>query len=87
MRAAVVIATGALLGGMLALCAGEAEAHKPQKHAKKSVAHHRYRVVNRVPQSRQHDSYVEMLADKIPRGTLDWWNQMQREGRLGGETP
>jgi hypothetical protein len=33
------------------------------------------------------NGYREMLADKIPMGTGAWWEQMRREGRLGGETP
>jgi hypothetical protein len=31
--------------------------------------------------------YRELLADKMPVGSTDWWEQMRREGRLGGETP
>ena len=33
------------------------------------------------------DRYRELLADKMPVGSTDWWEQMRREGRLGGETP
>jgi hypothetical protein len=33
------------------------------------------------------DRYRELLADKMPVGTNAWWEQMRREGRLGGETP
>jgi hypothetical protein len=33
------------------------------------------------------DRYHELLADKMPVGTSAWWEQMRREGRLGGETP
>jgi hypothetical protein len=31
--------------------------------------------------------YHELLADKMPIGSSQWWEQMRREGRLGGETP
>ena len=31
--------------------------------------------------------YRELLADKMPIGSTQWWEQMRREGRLGGETP
>ena len=31
--------------------------------------------------------YRELLADKMPIGSSQWWEQMRREGRLGGETP
>jgi hypothetical protein len=27
--------------------------------------------------------YVEYDSRKIPFGSLEWWNQMRREGRLG----
>ena len=33
------------------------------------------------------DHYQELLADKMPMGSRDWWEQMRREGRLGGESP
>jgi hypothetical protein len=33
------------------------------------------------------DRYRELLADKMPIGSSAWWEQMRREGRLGGETP
>jgi hypothetical protein len=33
------------------------------------------------------DGYRELLADKMPIGSTAWWEQMRREGRLGGETP
>ena len=26
-------------------------------------------------------------ASKLPFGSMVWWEQMRREGRLGGETP
>jgi hypothetical protein len=33
------------------------------------------------------DAYVERDANKLPFGSAIWWDQMQREGRLGGEMP
>jgi hypothetical protein len=33
------------------------------------------------------DGYREQLADKLPFGSQAWWDQMSREGRLGGERP
>ncbi len=33
------------------------------------------------------DGYREQLAEKLPFGSQAWWDQMRREGRLGGETP
>ena len=37
--------------------------------------------------ARRGESYKEQLADKLPFGSAAWWDQMRREGRLGGETP
>jgi hypothetical protein len=31
--------------------------------------------------------YVERDASKMRFGSSEWWEQMQREGRLGGERP
>jgi len=33
------------------------------------------------------DGYREQLTDKLPYGSSAWWQQMRREGRLGGESP
>jgi hypothetical protein len=33
------------------------------------------------------ERYRELLADKMRIGSTEWWEQMRREGRLGGETP
>jgi hypothetical protein len=33
------------------------------------------------------NGYREQLADKLPMGSTAWWEQMRREGRLGGESP
>jgi hypothetical protein len=33
------------------------------------------------------DPYVERDANKMRFGSGPWWEQMRREGRLGGETP
>ena len=38
-------------------------------------------------QPRDDSGYREQLADKLPFGSSAWWEQMQRENRLGGETP
>jgi hypothetical protein len=32
-------------------------------------------------------AYYEHDADKLRIGSQRWWDQMRREGRLGGETP
>ena len=33
------------------------------------------------------EPYVELDASKMRIGSARWWEQMRREGRLGGETP
>jgi hypothetical protein len=38
-------------------------------------------------QPRPGSDYKEQIADKLPFGSSAWWEQMQREGRLGGDTP
>jgi hypothetical protein len=37
--------------------------------------------------SRRGNGYVQHDAEKLPFGSSNWWEQMRREGRLGGETP
>jgi hypothetical protein len=68
--------------GVLLLVAGAvspAEAKKQPRHAKTDA--------RRAPAEPPANGYREQLADKIPMGTSAWWEQMRREGRLGGETP
>jgi hypothetical protein len=70
---------------LLALPAGEALAKDEKKrasHAKKLAATQEHR-----PRSDTADAYVVRDADKLPFGSAIWWDQMQREGRLGGEVP
>ena len=39
------------------------------------------------PRSPAPDAFVQRDANKLPFGSAIWWDQMQREGRLGGEMP
>jgi hypothetical protein len=39
------------------------------------------------PAAQPRSGYQEQLADKMRFGSSAWWEQMKREGRLGGETP
>jgi len=41
----------------------------------------------RAAASARGEGYREQLVDKLPFGSAAWWEQMRREGRLGGETP
>jgi hypothetical protein len=70
---------------LLALPAGEALAKDPKKRtaqAKKPAATQEHR-----PRADAPDAYIVRNADKLPFGSAIWWDQMQREGRLGGEVP
>jgi hypothetical protein len=70
---------------LLALSAGEAWAKDQKKRssqAKKPATAQEHR-----PRSDSGDAYVVRDADKLPFGSAIWWDQMQREGRLGGEVP
>ncbi len=82
----IVLALAAALV-LLAGIAGEAGAatyaKKHKRYAKKSVAGQEYSTAR----STRPDPFVERNADKLPFGSAIWWDQMQREGRLGGEVP
>ena len=80
----VVLALGALV---LAAGVGEPAAAQTQPkprptHAKKAAPH--YSAEGHAAQPR--NGYQEQLADKMRFGSSAWWEQMRREGRLGGET-
>jgi len=49
---------------------------KKKAHAKKRKAKQRESAA---------DTYYEQDADKLPYGTRIWWEQMDREGRGGGQ--
>ena len=39
------------------------------------------------PRSAPVQPYVELNSERMKVGSGAWWEQMRREGRLGGETP
>jgi hypothetical protein len=70
---------------LLALPAGEVSAKDQKKRAsqaKKPATMQEHR-----PRAEAADAYIVREADKLPFGSAIWWDQMQREGRLGGEVP
>lgn len=83
----VAIALAAFIGGLLGSGLGEAQARKFEKHPQRSAKHHGYRGTGRAGERQPSDGYVEMRADRMRFGSNAWWDQMMREGRLGGETP
>jgi len=78
MRLAVLVVLTVLLPFSAAVAADGS--HKKAKAHKRSTP-------ASVASAPRPDRYHELMADKMPIGTLDWWEQMRREGRLGGETP
>jgi hypothetical protein len=73
-----------LAGGLAGPLAAESSPKKKERPTKKYAAPSpgNARGANPLP-----TPYVELNADKMPIGTQAWWDQMQREGRLGGEKP
>jgi hypothetical protein len=57
---------------------------QPQQHLKPEVRREAPQQPAPLPRG---NGYREQLADKLPFGSNAWWEQMRREGRLGGETP
>jgi len=80
MRLAVLVMLAVVLP-LTSSAASDASNKKAKVH-KHAVPHSS--VANSAPRP---DRYQELLADKMPMGSLDWWEQMRREGRLGGESP
>jgi hypothetical protein len=82
----VAFALGALV--LAAAVAGSAAAQTQPKprpaHAKKSAPHYSAEGQHA---AQPRNGYQEQLADKMRFGSSAWWEQMRREGRLGGETP
>ena len=71
---------------LLSSVAGEvsaaSDAKKHKRYAKKPAAQEYATARSTLP-----DAYVERDANRLPFGSAIWWDQMRREGRLGGETP
>jgi hypothetical protein len=61
-----------------------ANAHK--RHAKMHYRQERSDVSQK-PTYPERGGWYERDANKLPFGSAIWWEQMQREGRLGGEAP
>jgi hypothetical protein len=83
MRIVLVVAALSLLAGIAGEAAAATYAKKHKRHAKHPAAAQEYSAAR----STRPDAYVERDANKLPFGSAIWWDQMQREGRLGGEMP
>jgi hypothetical protein len=58
-------------------------ARSPRKEHKREQSH----LARPAPGVPLAEPYVEFDASKMRFGSARWWEQMRREGRLGGETP
>jgi hypothetical protein len=68
-----------LIAGSLVPAVAQTQPKPPKPETKKEHAQER--------SAPRGNGYREQLADKLPFGSSAWWDQMRREGRLGGETP
>ncbi len=82
MRIVLVVVALSLLAGIAGEAAAATYAKKHKRYAKQPAAGKEH-----AARSARPDAYVERDANKLPFGSAIWWDQMQREGRLGGEMP
>ena len=83
----VASALGALLlvAGSTAPAGAQTQPKPPPAYAKKATP--QYSAEGQYAAQPRGNGYKEQLADKLRFGSSAWWEQMKREGRLGGETP
>ena len=79
-----VLAASALLAAMGACADAQSKPAKPRAYAKR---HYTQGETGSYSQQSARDGYQQQVADKLRFGSAAWWDQMRREGRLGGETP
>jgi hypothetical protein len=84
----IVLAFGALALVANSAVPASAQTHDspPKTYAKKAPRQDNGDSPSNSTQPRG-NGYREHLADKLPMGSSGWWEQMRREGRLGGESP
>ncbi len=81
--AAVLAAVLLVAGPAGAQTRTEKQRHYPKRNAQDDGVSNS----NGYAAPRRGNGYVQHNADKMPFGSSAWWDQMRREGRLGGETP
>jgi hypothetical protein len=79
--------TSALVLALIASLAAPAGAATYKKKHKRYSNQYERSYAARVARSSSEDGYYEHDANKLPFGSQRWWDQMQREGRLGGDAP
>jgi hypothetical protein len=74
-----------LVAAAATLVAAQTQPTPPPAYAKKAAP--QYTGEGQSTARPRGNGYQEQLADKMRFGSSAWWEQMKREGRLGGETP
>ena len=74
----------ALVAGLAAAASAQAQSEKQKRYAKQTP---RSQVEGKANVRPQNDANTEYRVDNMRFGSSAWWEQMRREGRLGGETP
>ena len=82
---ASVLGALVLVAGSTAPAAAQTQPKPPPTHAKKTAP--QYSAEGQYAAEPRGNGYQEQLADRLRFGSSAWWEQMKREGRLGGETP
>jgi|RhiMetdeSRZDD1v2_1073273.scaffolds.fasta_scaffold2931713_2 hypothetical protein len=72
-----IVAALSLLVGIAGEAGAEPYKKKHKRYAKKPVQDYS------AARSYSPDAYVERDVNRLPFGSAIWWEQMQREGRLG----
>jgi hypothetical protein len=77
----------ALVAGLAAASGAQAQSEKQKRYAKKTPRGQVDGTADGYAGRRQNNGYTEYRVDNMRFGSSGWWEQMRREGRLGGETP
>jgi len=80
-----LVAAASLITGFVGEVSAEVHAKKHKHNATR--AHYLRQNIDREPRYSQTGDWYPRDANKLPFGSSIWWEQMRREGRLGGETP
>ena len=83
MRVAVVV----VMFLLFACLAGEVGAKTYAKKHKHDAKKQAFSQAHSSARSYGADAYVDRDVNRLPFGSAIWWDQMRREGRLGGEVP
>jgi hypothetical protein len=86
-RSLKIALAGLVAAASMTMLAGPIGAAPSPRKATAVKAHHRARAAALKGGTRRPDPYIERDASKMRFGSGEWWEQMRREGRLGGETP